>query len=246
MLAHHSTKTVLITGGARRIGAQISRHLHQRGLNIALHYRGSAAAAQALAAELNARRAASVELFCADLCHLDALHDLAQAVIQRFGAVDVLINNASTFYPTPLGEISAAHWDDLLGTNLKAPLFLAQALAPTLAQRQGSIVNIIDIHALKPLKDYPVYSIAKAGLWTLTKALARELGPQVRVNGVAPGAILWPEADENTASHAEMIQQTLLKREGSPHDIARTVWFLIHDADYITGQVIPVDGGRSV
>ncbi|WP_006787459.1 pteridine reductase [Thiorhodospira sibirica] len=239
-------KTVLITGGARRIGAQISRYLHHAGLNIALHYRGSAAAAEALAVELNAQRPDSVAIFRADLCALNELHALAAAVVQHFGGVDVLINNASTFYPTRLGEISSAHWEDLLGTNLKAPLFLAQALAPVLAQRHGCIVNIVDIHALKPLKDYAVYSIAKAGLWTLTKALARELGPQVRVNGVAPGAILWPEADENTASHAEMIQQTLLKREGSPQDIARTVSFLIHDADYITGQIIPVDGGRSV
>ena len=163
-----------------------------------------------------------------------------------WGRLDALVNNASTFYPTALGEITEADWDDLLGTNLKAPLFLSQAAAPHLAESGGAIVNIVDIHAIRPLKGYSVYCAAKAGLAMLTQALARELGPAVRVNGVAPGAILWPENAANTAMHEDIIQRTALKREGSPADVAQTVLFLLRDARYITGQIIPVDGGRTL
>ncbi|MCG5500906.1 pteridine reductase [Ectothiorhodospira lacustris] len=238
-------KTVFITGGARRIGAAIARRLHAQGMNLVIHYRRSSDDARALQDALEQRRANSVTLVGGELLEPGATERLAREAAAAFGGLDVLINNASTFYPTPLGRITEAHWDDLMGTNLKAPLFLSQALAPALTAREGCIINIVDIHALRPLKDYPVYCAAKAGLWLLTQSLARELGPRVRVNGIAPGAILWPEAEENAASHKEMIQRTALKREGGPDDIARTALFLIRDADYITGQVIAVDGGRT-
>lgn len=238
-------RTALITGGARRIGASIARSLHDEGMDLVIHYRRSSEAARGLQAELEARRPGSVHLADGELLEPDGPQRLARAAEAAFGRVDVLVNNASTFYPTPLGEITEAHWDDLMGTNLKAPLFLSQALAPALERSGGCIVNIVDIHALRPLQGYPLYCAAKAGLWMLTQALARELGPRVRVNGIAPGAILWPEAEENAATHQEMIQRTALKREGSPEDIARTALFLIRDAHYITGQLIPVDGGRT-
>ncbi|EHQ51455.1 pteridine reductase [Ectothiorhodospira sp. PHS-1] len=238
-------KTVLITGGARRIGACMARRLHAQGMNLVIHYRRSSDDALALQKALEARRPNSVRLVGGELLEPGAPERLAREAVAAFGGLDVLINNASTFYPTPLGGITEAQWDDLMGTNLKAPLFLSQALAPALTERGGCIINIVDIHALRPLKDYPVYCAAKAGLWLLTQSLARELGPRVRVNGIAPGAILWPEAEENAASHEEMIQRTALKREGGPDDIARTALFLIRDADYITGQVIAVDGGRT-
>jgi pteridine reductase len=239
-------KRVLITGSARRVGAQIARELHSAGMDIIIHYRSSLDDAQALAAELNALRADSAGLVQGDLLDIPSLPRLAQDARAVFGSVDALVNNASTFYPTPVGKITEQHWDDLMGSNLKAPLFLSQALAPELSARGGCIVNIVDIHAIRPLKGYPVYCAAKAGLWMLTQSLARELGPEVRVNGIAPGAILWPEAEENSAPHEDMIQRTALKREGTPADIARTALFLIRDADYITGQIIPVDGGRTV
>ncbi|WP_338081485.1 pteridine reductase [Ectothiorhodospira shaposhnikovii] len=238
-------KTVFITGGARRIGACMARRLHAQGMNLVIHYRRSSDDALALQKALEARRPNSVRLVGGELLKPGAPERLAREAVAAFGGLDVLINNASTFYPTPLGGITEAQWDDLMGTNLKAPLFLSQALAPALTERGGCIINIVDIHALRPLKDYPVYCAAKAGLWLLTQSLARELGPRVRVNGIAPGAILWPEAEENAASHEEMIQRTALKREGGPDDIARTALFLIRDADYITGQVIAVDGGRT-
>ena len=239
-------KRVLITGAARRVGAEVARHLHAAGMDIVIHYRNSRAEAEALAESLNAVRADSAGLVSGDLLDIPSLPRLAEAARQVFGTIDVLINNASTFYPTPVGGITEKHWDDLLGSNLKAPLFLSQAMAPELKARRGCIVNIVDIHAIRPLKGYPVYSVAKAGLWMLTQSLARELGPDVRVNGIAPGAILWPEAEENSTPHQEMIERTALKREGSPEAIARTALFLIRDADYITGQIIPVDGGRTV
>ncbi|ANB01287.1 pteridine reductase [Ectothiorhodospira sp. BSL-9] len=238
-------KTAFITGGARRIGAEMARTLHAHGMNLVLHYRSSGQAAQALREELHRKRPDSVHLVAGELLEPGALGRLASEAEAAFGGMDVLVNNASTFYPTALGEITEAHWDDLMGTNLKAPLFLSQALAPALTRAEGCILNIVDIHALRPLKGYPVYCAAKAGLWMLTQSLARELGPRVRVNGIAPGAILWPEAEENAATHEEMIQRTALKREGSPEDIATTALFLIRDARYITGQVIPVDGGRT-
>jgi len=237
-------KTALVTGGARRIGARIARLLHAEGVNLALHYRSSREDAEALRDELESERPGSVVLLQADLLETDTLPSLVRAAHDAWGRLDVLINNASSFYPTPVGEITEAHWDDLMGSNLKAPLFLSQAAAPLLAEHHGCIVNMIDIHAVRPLKGYPVYSAAKAGLYMLTQSLARELGPRIRVNGVAPGAILWPEQSENVAMHEALIERTALKREGSPDDVARAVLFLVRDAGYITGHVLPVDGGR--
>ena len=238
-------KTLLITGAARRIGAEIVRMLHAEGMNIVLHYRNSRSEAEALQKELEANRPDSVSLVQGDLLDVSVMPRLVEETIQRWGRLDVLINNASTFYSTPVGSITEEDWDKLVGSNLKAPLFLIQAAADELRKQQGCIVNIIDIHAFRPLKGYPVYSPAKAGLKTLTESMARELGPEIRVNGVAPGAILWPEQEEAYGEqHLEIIERTALKREGEPQDIARTVLFLVKDAPYITGQIIPVDGGR--
>jgi len=238
-------EVALITGAARRIGAEIARTLHQAGINVLLHYRGSREAAASLALELNDRRPDSAFLLQADLLDEAAVAKLAERAVATFGHLNYLVNNASTFYPTPVGQIKGADWDDLMGSNLKAPLFLTQACAPALREAGGAVVNIVDIHALRPLKGYPLYSAAKAGLWALTQAFARELGPEVRVNGVAPGAILLPEDAANVGTHEAMVERTALKREGRPDDIARTVLFLLQDAPYITGQVLPVDGGRS-
>ena len=238
-------EVVLITGAARRIGAEIARTLHRAGINVLLHYRGSREAAATLAAELNADRSDSARLLQADLLDEGATTDLGTRAVAEYGHLNYLVNNASTFYATALGTITGEHWHDLMGSNLKAPLFLTQACAPALRETRGAVVNIVDIHALRPLKGYPLYSAAKAGLWALTQAFARELGPEVRVNGVAPGAILLPEDLANVGSHEAMVERTALKRQGHPSDIARTVLFLLRDAPYITGQVVPVDGGRS-
>ena len=239
-------QVILITGGARRIGAQIARTLHAAGARILVHYRSSAAAAKELGAELNATRPGSAALIAADLQQDDAPDQLIAAALGHFGRLDVLINNASTFYPTPVGKISRTAWDDLMGSNLRAPLFLAQAAAPHLAKQHGLIINVVDIHGLRPLKGYPVYSIAKAGLAMLTHSLARELGPEIRVNGIAPGPVLWAEHDLDDSMKREIVAKTALKRAGGPQDIARTALFLIRDAPYITGQIIVVDGGRSI
>lgn len=240
------SKTVLITGAAKRIGAEISRMLHADGMNIVIHYRSSKDEAQALCNELNALRADSAIILQADLHQTSELATLVQQAADYWGRLDVLINNASTFYPTPVGEITEAHWDDLMGSNLKAPLFLSQAAMPHLRNSQGSIINIVDIHAFRPMKQHPVYCAAKAGLAMLTQSLARELGPDVRVNGVAPGAIIWPSSEMDKLTQEAILDRTALKRQGEPRDIAATVRFLIRDADYITGQVIPVCGGRSL
>jgi len=241
-------KVALITGGARRVGAAISRLLHQGGMNLMVHYRASAEQARALQADLNAVRADSVALLQADLLNAASLPAMVNETLQRFGRLDVLINNASSFFPTVVGEISDREWDDLMGTNLKTPLFLSQAAAPHLRRSHGCIVNIIDIHADRPMRNYVVYSVAKGGLLALTRSLAAELGPEVRVNGVSPGAIVWPEDERwsDELARQRIVQTTLLKRIGEPEDIARTVGFLVFDAPYITGQVIAVDGGRSI
>lgn len=239
-------KVALITGAAHRIGATIARTLHAEGMNIALHYRNSRSAAEVLHIELNRLRSNSVILIQADLLEVGALPGLVQAAEAAWGRLDVLVNNASTFYPTAIGSITEHHWDDLVGSNLKAPLFLSQAAAPALAKRHGCIVNIIDIHAQRPMKGFPVYSVAKAGLAMLTMSLARELGPAIRVNGVAPGAILWPEHELAEENRAEIIDRTALKRQGEPADIARAVRYLVRDADYVSGQILNVDGGRSL
>ena len=239
-------QTVLITGAAKRIGAEISRLLHAAGLNIVIHYRASADEADALCNELNALRADSAITLQADLLKIDDIESLVKRATDYWGGLYALINNASTFYPTPVGEITEKHWDDLLGSNLRAPLFLSQAVVPALKNSQGSIVNIVDVHAFRPMKLHPVYCIAKAGLAMLTQSLARELGPDIRVNGVAPGAILWPESELDAETQNFILDRTALKRQGEPHDIAAAVKFLITEADYITGQVIPVCGGRSL
>jgi len=238
---------ILITGAGRRVGAEIARTLHAAGSRVAIHYRSSAHDAEALAAELNAVRADSVAAFKADLLDVAALPPLVAAVVARFGRLDGLVNNASSFFPTKVGAIDTAAWDDLMGSNLKAPLFLAQAAAPHLQAAGGCIVNITDIHAERPLKGFPVYCAAKGGLLNLTRSLAIELAPAVRVNAVAPGPIEWPDDDISfpPAERAAIVEHTLLKRVGSPADIARTVRFLVFDAPYITGQVINVDGGRT-
>jgi pteridine reductase len=239
-------QTVLITGGARRVGAEIARTLHAAGANIFIHYRSSAAAANALAAEFNSLRAHSAAVFAAHLLDADAPEKLIAATLREFGRLDILINNASSFYPTPVGQITAQQWDDLMGSNLKAPLFLSQAAVPSLRAQRGLIINMIDIHALRPLKAHPVYSVAKAGLAMLTRSLARELGPEIRVNGIAPGPVLWPEGEMDEALKHEIIDKTALKRHGTPRDVARTALFLATDAPYITGQIIAVDGGRGI
>src|SRR5215472_15500315 len=239
-------KTALVTGAARRVGATIARTLHAAGANVVLHYRSSAEDAAALAEELNGVRAGSVALAECDLLEVARLPELVKAAQVAFGGLDVLVNNASTFFPTPVGDITAIDWDDLIGTNLKAPLFLAQAAAPLLHEARGLIVNLADIHGIKPLRRYPVYSIAKAGLIMLTKSLARELGPQVRVNAVAPGPVMWPEDGLDTLLQDKIIDRTALKRAGSAEDVARACLFFATEAPYVTGQVLAVDGGRSI
>jgi pteridine reductase len=237
---------VLITGAARRVGAEIARTLHAAGANVLIHYRSSAAAAMALADGLNRSRAHSAAIFAAQLLDADAPDKLLAATLLEFGRLDILINNASSFYPTPVGRISSAQWNDLIGSNLKAPLFLSQAAAPSLRERRGLIINMIDIHGFRPLRAHPVYSAAKAGLAMLTRSLARELGPEIRVNGIAPGPVLWPEGFMEEELKREIVEKTALKRHGTPQDIARTALFLAKDAPYITGQIISVDGGRGI
>ena len=239
-------KTVLVTGAAKRVGSAIAGELHRAGANVVIHYRTAQTAAATLAGQFNSQRPNSAICLHADLLDIDALSSLVEKTVAHFGRLDALVNNASSFFATPLGEISLADWDDLLGSNLKAPLFLTQAAAPHLRAAQGAVVNITDIHAERPLAGYPLYCAAKAGLLGLTRALAIELSPQVRVNAVAPGAILWPDDSAfDPPTREAIVAHTLLKRIGSPQDIARAVRFLLDDASYVTGQVINVDGGRS-
>jgi pteridine reductase len=239
---------VLVTGGAKRVGAAICRRLHAAGALLAVHYRSSEQEALDMQKVLNKLRPKSAAMFQADLLEQKDLPQLVHKVIKKFGRLDALVNNASSFYATPLADIDEQQWRDLLGTNLRAPLFLAQAAATELRRQHGCIVNIVDIHAERPMYGHLLYSVAKAGLVALTKGLAQELAPQVRVNAVAPGVIIWPEGEAWTdlEQRRKIVAHTLLKREGEPDDIARTVAFLIHDAPYITGQVIAVDGGRSI
>jgi pteridine reductase len=239
-------QAVLVTGAARRVGAAIARALHAAGANVLLHYRTSATAAESLARELNDARAGSARTYQADLLDMNQLSPLIDAAVGAFGRLDVLVNNASTFYPTPMGAITAHDWDDLMGTNVKAPLFLSQAAAPALRKTRGLVINLVDIHGLRPLKRFAVYCTAKAALAMLTRSLARELAPEVRVNGIAPGPIMWPEEAPDPETKAKIISQTLLQRQGSPDDVARTALFLAAEAPYITGQILAVDGGRSL
>lgn len=238
-------KVVLITGAAHRIGATTARFLHARGFNIVLHYLSSRVPAQALQKELNTARANSVVLVQADLLSNNALTALVKEAVNAWSRLDVLINNASTFYRTPIGNVTEQAWNDLFATNVKAPFFLAQAAAPFLRKQHGCIVNMVDIHARRPLKEFSVYSMAKAALETMTKALARELGPEIRVNGVAPGAIMWPD-DLDEVTKQRIVSKTFLKRKGEPEDIAKAIRFLIEDAPYMTGQILSVCGGRSL
>ena len=242
-----NNQVVLITGGAKRIGATIARHLHTVGMNLVIHYRHSDSMAHALQDELNEQRPNSVLLLQADLLHVQKLSRMIQDTVTHYGRLDVLVNNASSFYPTPIGQATEPEWDDLVGTNLKAPFFLSQIAAPHLMSRHGCIINLVDIHAERPLKSYPIYSIAKAGLTMLTKSLARELGPTVRVNAIAPGTILWPEKDEmDEVTKQRIISHIPLKRHGDPVNIAQAVLFLIRDAEYMTGQILTIDGGRTL
>jgi pteridine reductase len=245
-VAMQATKVVLITGGAKRVGAAIARELHRHGASIMLHYHTSAAQAQALQDELNAVRPGSVAIRQANLLDTADLPLLVAATLQQFGRLDALVNNASSYYPTKLGSITPEHWEDLMGSNLKAPLFLSQAAADALQASAGCIVNITDMHIERPKKHYIIYSAAKAGLVSLTKSLAQELAPRVRVNAVAPGPVLWPDDNQefDEAYRQQVINQTLLKRTGEPADIAKAVKFLIEDAPFVTGHVLAVDGGR--
>lgn len=243
-LAH---KVALITGAARRVGAEIARALHRCGANVVIHCNRSRDAADALAAELTAQRAGSAQVLQADLLAAGTPARLVEATLAHYGRLDILVNNASTFYATPFGEITEAQWDDLLGSNLKAPLFMAQAALTPLRLAHGLVINIVDIHGMRPLRRYPVYSAAKAGLIMLTKSLAREMGPQVRVNGIAPGPVMWPE--DGTADNdlqRKIVGRTALKRSGSAGDIARAAVFFATEAPFVTGQILAVDGGRSV
>jgi pteridine reductase len=238
-------KCVLITGAAKRLGAAMARAAHAQGANVAVHYRESRAQADLLCAELNSQRPSSARALPANLLDIAAHAGLIAATVAAFGRLDVLVNNASTFYPTPVGSITLAHWQDLTGSNLQAPLFLSQAACAELRKTQGLIINMVDIHGQRPLTKHPVYSVAKAGLIMLTKSLARELGPDIRVNGIAPGPVLWPEQGLDPQLQVEIISKTALKRPGSPDDVARAAVFLMQDAAFITGQILAVDGGRS-
>jgi pteridine reductase len=239
-------KVVLVTGAARRVGADIARALHRAGAKVVIHFRSSAEPAAELAREMNAARPESARLAECDLLDIEQLPGLANAAVEAFGSLDILVNNASTFYPTPMGDITEIDWNDLIGTNLKAPLFLSQAAAAALRISEGLILNIADIHGLRPLGRHPVYSVAKAGLIMLTKSLAREMGPQVRVNAIAPGPVMWPEDGMDSHLKEAIVDKTVLKRPGSTGDVARAALFFASEAPYVTGQILAVDGGRSV
>ncbi len=236
----------LVTGAARRIGAVIAEALHEAGAGVIIHCFNSAGPADALAERLNGERAGSAFTVQCDLRETDRLDRMLSKAVERSGRLDVLVNNASSFYPTPPGSITAEQWQDLVGTNLKAPLFLSQAALPYLRETGGTIVNIVDVHWQRPLKNHPVYGAAKAGLAMLTRSLAKDLGPDIRVNGISPGAILWPEAGVPQRTRESIIRQIPLKRPGEPRDIAAAVLFLVRDAPYVNGQILAVDGGRSV
>ncbi len=239
-------KVALITGGAKRIGAETTRTLHAAGLNVVIHYRSSRQQADELCYELNQVREDSAAIVQADLDDDTSYGQLIEDSVEVWGRLDVLVNNASSFFPTPVGTITLDNWHNLMNSNLKAPLFLSQAATPFLRETQGCIINMVDIHAFRPMKKHPVYCAAKAGLAMLTQSLARELGPEIRVNGIGPGAILWPDNDMDETTKNFIIERTALKRHGEPKDIAKAILFLVRDAGYITGHIIPVDGGRSL
>jgi pteridine reductase len=235
----------LVTGAGRRIGATIAEHLHAAGANVVIHYFRSGEEADVLVAKLNSLRPDSALTVQGDLRDSATLSPLLTNLVKKTGRLDILVNNASSFYPTPLGSITEEQWDDLIGSNLKAPLFLCQAALPHLQESQGQIINIVDVHSQRPLKNHPLYGAAKAGLAMLTRSLARDLGPAIRVNGVSPGAILWPESGMPEHVQQNIVAKTALKRAGEPEDVAAAVLFLVRDAPYVTGQILAVDGGRS-
>ena len=246
MSPSHPRPVALITGAGRRVGAVIARTLHGAGYDLALHYRHSADAAQSLAEELEQQRADSTTLVHAELAELDALPGLVGSVLARFGRLDALVNNASAFYPTPVGSATPAQWNELFASNAQAPFFLAQAATPALRRAGGAIVNLVDIYAERPLANHPIYCMAKAALLAMTRALALDLGPQVRVNAVAPGAVMWPSEGKSYDDKQAMLERTPLKRAGAPEDVASAVLWLLRDAPFVTGQVIRVDGGRTL
>lgn len=237
---------VLITGAAKRVGAVIARNLHANGYDLALHCRHSIAEADALAVELTAQRANSVLVLQADLADIEALPQLVDAVLARYGRLDALINNASAFYPTPLDTATPAQWDELFASNAQAPFFLAQAALPALRTAHGAIVNLVDIYAERALAKHPIYVMAKAALIAMTRSLALDLGPEIRVNGVAPGAVMWPSDGKSYDDKQAMLARTPLKRAGAPEDVASAVLWLLRDASFVTGQIIRVDGGRTI
>jgi len=241
-------KVALITGAAHRVGKATAIKLHQQNYRIVIHYRHSQTEAQQLAAELNAQRPHSAKCVQFDLNDVAHIQTLADQAVNCFGQVDALINNASSFYPTPIGSAELAQWDDLIASNMKTPFFLSQALTPELKKNRGCIINMLDIHADKPLKHHTIYCMAKAGLAMMTKSLAKELAPEVRVNGISPGVILWPPGEDelNQKTKTEILSRVALKKMGSPEDIAETIYFLLEQAPYITGQIINVDGGRTL
>lgn len=241
-----TNKVALVTGGSQRIGAQIVRTLHAAGYTVVLHYCASKQSAEILAAELNNLRDNSARCFAANLNNIDSINTLANFIIDQFGRIDVLVNNASRFYPTPIGTITAENWDDLINSNVKGAFFLSQALAKNLKKNTGCIINIVDIYAEKPLQKHPVYSIAKAALAMMTRTLAKELAPEIRVNGISPGAIIWPKQSMSDEQQSDILNRIPLKRTGSSVDIANSVLFLAQDNSYITGQILAVDGGRSL
>jgi pteridine reductase len=243
-----SPKVALITGAARRIGAEIVRFLHAKGFNVVVHYRTSATAAHTLCASLNSERDNSALALQANLLNIATFGKLITKSVKKWGRLDVLVNNASCFQQTKIGKLSAAAWSELINVNLKAPLFLSEAAAPYLAKQKGCIINIADIHGERPMRHYSIYSVSKAGLLMLTQALARELAPAIRVNSISPGPTIWPEG-ENTLSQAfqkEVINRTLLKRHGDPKMVAKAVYYLINESDDMTGQNLILDGGRSI
>ena len=239
-------KVILITGAARRIGAATARLLHHEGANLIIHYHQSQNAAQCLADELCAIRSNSVQLVQGNLRDINDLKIRLRQILAKTGRLDGLINNASAFLPSPITSATEDQWEMLFDVNVKAPFFLSQATAPYLDKTHGSIINIVDIYATRPLYDHPIYCASKAALASLTRSLAVELGPNIRVNGVSPGAIMWPESGQDEVAQQRLISRTPLKQIGDPDDIAKTVLFLMCDANYITGQVLNVDGGRTV
>jgi len=239
-----ASPVALVTGAAKRVGAAIARHLHAHGFSLVLHHRASPAEAAALAADLEALRAGSTLVVQAELGDSAALPRLVDAALARFGRLDALVNNASAFHPTPIGRASETDWDALFDSNAKGPFFLAQAAAPHLRAAGGAIVNLVDVYGDRPLANHTIYSMAKAANAMLVKSLAVELGPEVRVNGVSPGAILWPDAGKSEEAKQTMLAKTALKRVGAPEDVAEAVRWLLQDARYTTGQILAVDGGR--